>query len=297
MTLPLSSFTQCQLQPGVVVYWARQVVAVEEWTVELDWGLGRYEPTGEVLLPISEVVVAMSEPLTGKRVIDLGCGTGNAALLAAERGAVVTGVDPAERLVEVARERAAERGLQVEFLAGNAAAIPVDDGTADVLLSIFAVIFAPDADAAIAELTRVTAPDGLIRLTSWVPGGSMLTVNAVAGKFMAEVFGSPGAEGPKPFAWHDEAELKEAFGRYGFEVEVERRSMHLTAGSPEEYLEKSAEHPMAVSGARALASRPDGDELGAELKSRLLSALRERNEDPAALKLSNEYAIVTARRS
>ncbi|WP_020389343.1 class I SAM-dependent methyltransferase [Kribbella catacumbae] len=270
--------------------------------MELDWGLGRYEPTGEVLLPISEVVVAMSEPLNGKRLVDLGCGTGNAALLAAERGAVVTGVDPAKRLVEVARERAAERGLQVEFLAGNAASIPVEDGTAELLLSIFAVIFAPDADAAIAEMTRVTAPDGLIRLTSWVPGGSMMAINTVAGKFMAEVFGGSGNGGSgngesKPFAWHDEAALKEAFGRHGFTVDVERRSMHLTAGSPEEYLENSSEHPMAVSGAQALASRPDGDALAAELESRLLTAVREVNEDPAAFKVSNEYAIVTAKRS
>lgn len=264
--------------------------------MELDWGLGRYEPTGEVLLPISEVVVAMSEPLKGKRVVDLGCGTGNAALLAAERGAVVTGVDPATRLVEVAQERAAERGLQVEFLAGNAASIPVDDGAAELLLSIFAVIFAPDADAAVAEMARVTAPDGMIRLTSWVPGGSMMAINSAAGKFMAEVFGGSGNGESKPFAWHDEAALKEAFGRYGLVVEVERRSMSLTAGSAEEYLEKSSEHPMAVSGARALASRPDGDALGAELKSRLLSAIREVNEDPAAFKVSNEYAIVTAKR-
>jgi ubiquinone/menaquinone biosynthesis C-methylase UbiE len=266
--------------------------------VELDWGLGQYEPTGESLLPISEIVVAMSEPLAGKRVVDLGTGTGNAALLAAERGAVVTGVDPAARLVEVARKRAAERGVKAEFVAGDAGSIPVEDGAADLLLSVFAVIFAPDADAAIAEMTRVTAPDGLIRLTSWVPGGSMMAINGTAGKFMAEVFGAPkpaDPAAPKPLAWHDEAELREAFAKHGFGVEVERRSMNLTAKSAEEYLEKSAQHPMAVSAAHALASRPDGAELRAELDRRLLAAVQEINEDPAAFKVSNQYAIVTAR--
>jgi ubiquinone/menaquinone biosynthesis C-methylase UbiE len=267
--------------------------------VELDWSLGQYEPTGESLLPISEIVVAMSEPLAGKRVVDLGCGTGNAALLAAGRGAVVTGVDPAARLVEVARKRAAERGLQAEFLAGDAASIPVEDGTAELLLSVFAVIFAPDADLAIAEMARVTAPDGMIRLTSWIPGGSMTTINGVAGKFMAEVFGAPepvDPAAPKPLAWHDEAALQEAFAKYGFGVEVERRSMNLTGKSPEEYLEYSAQHPMAVGAAQALASRPDGVELRAELDGRLLAAVQEINEDPAAFKVSNEYAIVSARR-
>ncbi|WP_433006616.1 class I SAM-dependent methyltransferase [Kribbella sp. CA-294648] len=265
--------------------------------MELDWGLGEYEGTGEVLLPVSEVVVGMSEPLAGRRVVDLGCGTGNAALLAAGRGAVVTGVDPAKRLVEVARKRAAERGLQAEFLVGDAGSIPVEDRAADLLLSVFAVIFAPDARAAIAEMTRVTAPDGVIRLTSWVPGGSMMTITQVAGKFMSEVFGGGGQPaGPKPFAWHDEADLREAFATHGFQVELERHSISVTAASPEEYLENSARHPMAVSSAQALASRPDGDELGAELARQLLVAVREVNEDPAAFKVSNEYAVVTARR-
>ncbi|GAA3562965.1 class I SAM-dependent methyltransferase [Kribbella ginsengisoli] len=266
--------------------------------MELDWGLGQYEPTGEALLPISEVVVGMSEPLAGKRVVDLGTGTGNAALLAAERGAVVTGVDPAARLVEVARKRAAERGLQAEFVVGDAASIPVADGGAELLLSVFAVIFAPDADAAIAEMTRVVGPDGLIRVTSWVPGGSMMAINNTAGKFMAEVFGAPKADpdAPKPLAWHDEDALRAAFGKYGFGVEVERRLMNLTGTSAEVYLEKSAQHPMAVSAAQALASRPDGAQLQAGLERRLLAAVQEINEDPAAFKVSNEYAIVTARR-
>lgn len=265
----------------------------------MDWGLGEYEATGEVLLPVSEVVVGMCEPLAGHRVVDLGCGTGNAALLAAARGAVVTGVDPAKRLVEVARKRAAERGLEVEFVTGDAGAIPLEDGAADLLLSVFAVIFAPNAHAAIAEMTRVTAPDGLIRLTSWIPGGSLMVINQVAGKFMGDVFGGEGQAdpaAPKPLAWHDEAALREAFAPYGFQVELERHSISVTAASPEEYLENSARHPMAVSSTHALASRPDGEELGAELGRQLLVAVREVNEDPAAFKVSNEYAVVTARR-
>ncbi len=270
--------------------------------MELDWSLGQYEPTGESLLPISGVVVAMSEPLVGKRVVDLGCGTGNAALLAAERGAVVTGVDPAARLLEVARKRAVERGVEVEFVAGDAGSIPVEDGATDLLLSVFAVIFAPDADAAIAEMTRVTAPDGLIRLTSWVPGGSMTAINRAAGQFMTEVFGpTPAAApeptaAPEPLAWHDEDALRAAFAKYGFVVDVDRQTMSLTAASVEEYLEKSAQHPMAVSAAQALSSRPDAHDLQAALAARLLAAVQEVNEDPAALKLFNDYAIVTARR-
>ena len=59
------------------------------------------------LLPASSVVVERSAPRVGERLLDIGCGTGNAASLAAERGARVTGVDPAERLLDIARADAA----------------------------------------------------------------------------------------------------------------------------------------------------------------------------------------------
>ena len=56
----------------------------------------------------------------------------------------MTGVDPAPRLLDVARERAAARGLDATFALGEAAALPLADGEADVVLSVFGVIFASD---------------------------------------------------------------------------------------------------------------------------------------------------------
>lgn len=85
------------------------------------WGAGRYERIAEQLLPAAEVVVERATPREGERVVDIGCGTGNAALLAAGRGATVTGVDPAQRLLEVGAATAAERGLNATFTLGEAA--------------------------------------------------------------------------------------------------------------------------------------------------------------------------------
>jgi len=61
----------------------------------LDWSIGNYEHTADQLMPAARLVVDRAAPAPGERVVDVGCGTGNAALLAAARGARVTGVDPA----------------------------------------------------------------------------------------------------------------------------------------------------------------------------------------------------------
>ena len=139
----------------------------------IDWGLGRYERTAAQLAPASAVVVERAAPQPSERVLDLGTGTGTAALLAAARGATVTGVDPAARLLDVARHRALEQDLDVTFALGDAAAIPVEDGSVDVVLSVFGVIFAPDPVAAAAEMARVIAPGGRIVLSAWLPGGAV----------------------------------------------------------------------------------------------------------------------------
>ena len=126
--------------------------------------------------PASGVVVERAAPQTSARVLDLGCGTGNAALLAAARGATVTGVDPAPRLLDVARARAVDHGVDITFALGEAAAVPMESGSVDVLLSVFGVIFAPNSVAAAAEMARVTAPHGRIVHSAWLPTGAVSQV-------------------------------------------------------------------------------------------------------------------------
>ena len=85
----------------------------------LDWGVGHYESTAEQILPAARAVVEAAAIGTGERVLDLGCGTGNAALLAAEHAGRVTRVDPAPRLLQAALARAARDGRKVDFLPGT----------------------------------------------------------------------------------------------------------------------------------------------------------------------------------
>jgi SAM-dependent methyltransferase len=199
----------------------------------VDWSVGHYEQTAPQLLAAAELLVEEAAPLAGARVVDVGCGTGNAALLAAARGARVTGVDPALRLLQVASRRAAAAALKVTFLAGEAAALPLPDNSADVVLSVFGVIFAPDPQAAAAELARVTADDGRILLTAWIPDGPIAQMNHVAQQAVLRALGAPAA--PPPFAWHDSDALNQLFAPHGFSLtltEHRRPDLHAPARDP-----------------------------------------------------------------
>jgi SAM-dependent methyltransferase len=257
----------------------------------LDWGLGRYERTAERLEPAARVVVERAALQAGERVLDLGCGNGNAALLAAACGARVTGVDPASRLLQVGRARASSEGADITFLSGEAASLPVGDASADVILSVFAVIFAPDAVAAAAEMSRVVTAGGRIILSAWIPEGTMFEFTFAAGEAVRQALGAPPP--PKPFAWHDRDALSALLAPHGFTVEVEQHSLSFTDTSPAAYLDgESREHPMAVAGLAVL----EGLGKAEALRGRLLQILEAGNEAPAGFQITSRYVVATARR-
>jgi SAM-dependent methyltransferase len=256
----------------------------------IDWGIGHYEHTADQLEPAARVIVERAAPAAGERVVDVGCGTGNAALLAAARGAQVTGVDPAARLLEVARGRAAEAGLDVNFVEGHAAALPVADGEAGLVLSVFGVIFAPDPPAAAAEMARATAPGGRIVLSAWLRDGAVHRAVGAAGEAVRAALGAPA--GPPPFAWHDRDALAELFAPHDFEVELDEARISFASSSPEAFLEEGAGHPMAVAGEAVLGPRGEGE----ALRRRMLAIYEEGNEDPDAFRVTSRYVVATLRR-
>lgn len=256
----------------------------------VDWGLGRYERTAGQLLPAAEAVVETAAPRRGERVVDLGCGTGNAAVLAAERGATVVGVDPAERLLGVSRERAEELGLDASFAIGEAAAIPLQDGAADLILSVFAVIFAPDAEAAAAEMARVLSSRGRLVISAWIPEGALMRATRFGREAVARALGAPP---PAPgFPWHDPAALGGLLEPYGLQVETEVRSIAFTAPSAGDFVEAEARnHPLQVAAASVLdAGRIE------EIKAGSRRIFEEANEDPAAFRVTSRYVVAVARR-
>lgn len=256
-----------------------------------DWGIGQYESTARQLLPAARVVVDAAAPRPGERVLDVGCGTGNAALLAVEYGAAVMGVDPAVRLLDVARARAAEEGKEATFERGEAASLPVADASADVVLSVFGVVFAPDPAAAAAEIARVVAPAGRVVLSAWIPSGPISDVGAAAAEAVRQAIGAPPP--PEPFAWHDSGALLGLFGPYGFSVELVEHEIGFTASSAQDYLDDELRnHPLAVAGHHVLEQRGLAD----AVRARLLRILEEGNETPDGFRVTSRYVVATARR-
>jgi ubiquinone/menaquinone biosynthesis C-methylase UbiE len=105
----------------------------------------------------------------GCRFLDVGCGSGQLALIAAKDGLEVTGVDIASNLVERARARAQGEGLQARFEEADAEVLPFEDASFDVVASLIGAMFAPRPDLVAKELLRVCKPGETIAMANWTP--------------------------------------------------------------------------------------------------------------------------------
>jgi ubiquinone/menaquinone biosynthesis C-methylase UbiE len=255
------------------------------------WSAGRYECIGDQLLSAAAAVVRKAAIQPGERVLDVGCGTGNAALLAAELGGRVTGVDPAVRLLDVARTRAEAESHEISFVEGEAAELPLDDASVDVVLSVFGIIFAPDPAAAATEMARVLHPAGRLVFSAWVPGGAIGHMSSLAAETVQKALGAPTA--PKPFPWHQYEDVKTLFAPFGFAVTMEEESLAFTDRSADAFLEnEKSNHPIAVAGFGILQPLGLADALLAQMRAILVNG----NEDPSAFRVTSRYVVASARR-
>ena len=255
----------------------------------IDWGLGRYERTAEELEPAAEYVVSLAELKSGERVLDLATGTGNAALLAARARGVVTGLDAASRLIDVARRRATDERVEATFIVGDVQALPFEDASFDVALSVFGLVFARDVERAFAEMMRVLRRDGRALLTAWIPAGP---IDAMVGVFAHALAAATGASSPR-FAWHDAQAVSELAARNGAQVHFRDSELRIEAESPEAYLTSTEQlHPMSMAG------RPALEQAGTveAVREEALAVLREGNEDLSAFRVRSPYRVIEVRR-
>jgi 2-polyprenyl-3-methyl-5-hydroxy-6-metoxy-1,4-benzoquinol methylase len=121
--------------------------------IKSTWMAGDFGRVAKIAEAVAEAFVARRKIRPRTRVLDVACGTGNLAIPAARAGAVVTGIDIAPNLVGQARARARSEGVDVQFDEGDAEALPYEDGSFDLVMSMWGAMFAPRPDVVTHELT------------------------------------------------------------------------------------------------------------------------------------------------
>ncbi|MBK5232688.1 MAG: class I SAM-dependent methyltransferase [Thermoleophilia bacterium] len=236
------------------------------------------------LEPVATLVVDAVEPVSGLKTLDLACGTGNAALLEAERGAKVTGFDAAPRLLEVAAEQAAEAGLDATWVEGDMHDMPFPDDSFEVITSVFGVIFG-DPQKVTAEIARVLEPNGRIAITTWTNEGVLPRISALSKEAVADVFDQETE--PMQFQWGDETQLRELFSEHGIALQCETKNLKFTAESAEAANEEWREHhPMWLALKEAL-----GDERFDALSEKILEELKSSNESEDGFSYTSTYLL------
>jgi SAM-dependent methyltransferase len=229
------------------------------------WGVGRYEDTAAELAPVSDVAVAALGLSGGERVLDVACGTANAARVAHDAGAIVTGVDASPRLLDVARERVPGG----EFVQGDAAKLPFDDAQFDAAVSVFGVIFARPPERAAAEIARVVRPGGRVAVTTWPPRGPMVGAVSLMREALARVRPQQGES--FPMDWGDPDGLRALLEPYG-DVEIAEHQLAHAPTSAEEFWDRWERlHPMWIAARSQL--EPAGE--WEPLREASIEALRE----------------------
>jgi SAM-dependent methyltransferase len=196
------------------------------------WSAGDYAMIGTTLQIVGETLCEALDLRAGERVLDVAAGNGNASLAAARRWCDVVATDYVPAHLDRARERAAADRLAIEFREADAEALPFPDGSFDVVVSTFGVMFTPDQEKAAAELARVCRAGGRIGLANWTPDGFIGRLFKTIGRHLP-----PPAGAKSPALWGTPARLAELFGPVAASIAAERRDFVFRYRSPEHWLE------------------------------------------------------------
>ena len=169
------------------------------------WMTGDYDVFSRYLEPDAHLFFRRIGIEPGHKVLDVGCGTGQLALIAARAGAQVTGCDIATNSLERARTRASQEQLNATFDEGDAEALPYDDAQFDVVTSLVGAMFAPRPNMVASEMLRVCKPGGKIAMANWTPQGFVGQMFKIIARYIA-----PNGM-PSPVLWGDQATVHERF--------------------------------------------------------------------------------------
>jgi SAM-dependent methyltransferase len=253
------------------------------------WASGDYAAVAAELIPaLGPELVRACGVRVGQRVLDVGAGTGNAAIPAAEQGAVVTAADLTPELLDTGRQLAVARGVELDWVEADAESLPFPDDSFDVVMSCVGAMFAPRHQVVADELVRVTRSGGTIGMINWTPEGFIGNLF----RTMAPYAPPPPPGATPPPRWGDAQHVRELFGDRVTELETRRQQVVMDqCADPVEFREYwKRNYGPTIAVYRFNASEPERID---SLDRDFLNLLRTWNSDggyPA------EYLLVTARK-
>jgi ubiquinone/menaquinone biosynthesis C-methylase UbiE len=252
------------------------------------WSAGDYPDIAKTIESVAELLVERVGAPRGAELLDVATGSGNVAIPAALGGAKVTGLDLTPKLLEVARRRAADAGVDVRFIEGDAEELPFERDSFDRVTSCFGVMFAPRQERAAQELLRVARPGARIAFTAWTPEGLNGRLFKTVGSFMP----APPPELNPPVMWGNEDHVRSLFSAADAELTFERRMVTFTHDSPEAWVEYN-ERVLGPAVMAKAALEPQGR--WGELKEALIKLYRDSNEaEDGSFRAQAEYLLTVA---
>jgi ubiquinone/menaquinone biosynthesis C-methylase UbiE len=190
------------------------------------WMSGDYDRFSRYMEQGARIFYEQLDIPAGCQMLDVACGSGQVALWAARDGVNVTGVDIAPNLVQRAQARARAEGLNALFMDGDAEALPFEDASFDVVISLIGAMFAPRPELVAHELLRVCSPGGMIAMGNWTREGFVGQMFKTIAKFIAP------SGMPSPVLWGDEAVVRERLGPGVSDLSMTRRNYSFTYPFP-----------------------------------------------------------------
>lgn len=247
------------------------------------WEAGDYSALTHYISDVGELVVSRATIEAGMRVLDVACGTGNAARPAARAGAHVTGLDLVPKLLEAGRTKAEAQRLDIDWREGDVENLPFEDGQFDRVLSTFGHMFAPHHRRTASEMARVCRKGGAIVTATWTADGTVGKVFAATATYMPP----PPAHASPPILWGREEHVRAMFADVARGFEFERHVNTIEWESVDGF----ADFFMARFGPMVTASAMLGERFG-ELRQRIVDIWNAANQSTdGRLRLPQEYLV------
>lgn len=233
------------------------------------WNNGEYSDLSPYIADVGELVVARAGITRGMSVLDVACGTGNAARPAARAGANVVALDLTPKLLAAGEAKARAEGLTIEWREGDAEQLPFENGRFDRVLSTFGHMFAPRHQQTASEMARVCRAGGVIVTATWLAEGSVGEVFKASGAYMPP----PPDYATPPILWGREDHVREMFAGVAKSFEFERHVNRIEWESVDAF----ADFFMARFGPMVTARQMLGDRFG-ELRAKVVEIWKRVNE-------------------